>query len=448
MSTASVKTPKATGTPADRATKTAIEFPETKLTSAEIEDKLIKARIEMLISAPFFGNLATRLGLRDATKWCPTIATDGKYFYYNRNFVAALANHDDDQVVFGVGHEVLHCVYDHMDPERRGDRHPVLWNIANDYVVNDDLVEAGIGKKIDLIEICYDHRYRGKFSEEIYDILYKKYEDEGKIVKINMDTFDMHLDREEGDDAGSGKGDGDGDGDDYDGNGPAKFSAEEKERIKQEFKNAVIQSAKAAGASSLPGGVRKLLDKYLNPKLNWRELIAMQIQSVFKSDYTFKYPSRKGMDAGMYLPGMDYDTTIDIGLAIDVSGSIDDSMVNDFLSETKGIMDQYTNFRIHLLCFDTVVHNPREFTESNMDEFMDYNIEGGGGTDFDCVFNYFKDNGITPKKLVMFTDGYPWGSWGDENFCDTLFIVHGGHGDRIPEAPFGITVDYTKAVNH
>ena len=48
------------------------------------------------------------------------------------------------------------------------------------------------------------------------------------------------------------------------------------------------------------------------------------------------------------------------------------------------------------------------------------------------------------KKHVMFTDGYPYGSWGDENYCDTLFIVHGGHGDRSPEAPFGTTVPYTR----
>jgi hypothetical protein len=45
----------------------------------------------------------------------------------------------------------------------------------------------------------------------------------------------------------------------------------------------------------------------------------------------------------------------------------------------------------------------------------------------------------------MFTDGYPWGSWGDENYCDTLFIVHGNKGDKVPESPFGITVPYTRS---
>ena len=66
-------------------------------------------------------------------------------------------------------------------------------------------------------------------------------------------------------------------------------------------------------------------------------------------------------------------------------------------------------------------------------------------SEFDCVFDYMKEAGIVPEKHIMFTDGYPWGSWGDENYCDTLFIVHGsGYGDKTPEAPFGITVPYDR----
>ena len=424
----------------ERASKTKVEIPETSLTSEEIEDKLIKARIEMLISAPFFGNLATRLHFKDATDWCPTAATDGKYFYYNRNFVAALS---DQEIIFLVGHEVLHCVYDHMDAERRGDRIPVLWNIANDYVINADLIDANIGEEIKLVEICHDWKYRGKISEEIYDDLFEQAKEDGRILE--MDSFDVHLDREEGDDEGSSGPKGNTDSDEEGKDGPAKYTAEEKEQIKQEFQNAVMQSAKAAGAGNLPGGVKRMLDKLLNPQLDWRELLAMQIQSIVRSDYTMMNPSRKGLNEGFYLPGMDRETTIDVALSMDVSGSMYDEMLRDFLSEVKGIMDQYTDFRIHLFCFDTEVYNPQTFTQNNMDEFLEYEIMGGGGTDFDCVFDYMKENGIQPKKHVMFTDGYPYGSWGDENYCDTLFIVHGGgYGGRTPEAPFGITVPYSR----
>ena len=107
-------------------------------------------------------------------------------------------------------------------------------------------------------------------------------------------------------------------------------------------------------------------------------------------------------------------------------------------------MSQYSAFRIHLFCFDTEVHNPQTFTEQNLEEIKEYELAGGGGTEFDCCFDYMKEEGIVPQKFVMFTDGYPWGSWGDESYCDSLFIVHGGYGGSTPEAPFGITVPYTR----
>ena len=55
-----------------------------------------------------------------------------------------------------------------------------------------------------------------------------------------------------------------------------------------------------------------------------------------------------------------------------------------------------------------------------------------------------KDNGIEPKKFIMFTDGYPWDSWGDPNYCETLFVIH-SHHDKNLEAPFGMTAHFEEA---
>lgn len=411
-------------------------WPDTTKTSREIEDMLVKARVSMLIKAPFFGSLATRLKFIDATKWCPTLATDGKNFYYNRDFVDALAQRNGE-LEYGIGHEVLHCVYDHMDKTMLGNRDRRLANIAQDYVINLDLTEANIGKKIELVEICHDYQYRGKTWMEVYDELFDQAEKEGRVQYVQ--SFDMHLDGDEG--QGQGQADGDNDGTD----GPIQYTDEEKEQIRQDMQSATMQAAKAAGSGNLPSGVKRLLNDLLNPQLDWRELLAMQIQSVVKSDYTWMTPSRKGMDAGMYLPGMDRETTIDIAISIDTSGSISEDMLRDFLSEVKGIMDQYTDYELKLWCFDTAVHNPVRITPDVSHELTEYDIQGGGGTEFDCNWDYMKEQGITPKKFIMFTDGYPWNSWGDENYCDTLFIVHGsGFGGAAPTAPFGITVPYER----
>jgi predicted metal-dependent peptidase len=415
----------------------------TKKSDAEVLDYLIRARVKLLISAPFFGTIATRLKFIDASKWCPTAATDGKNFYYNKDFVAALQAKNEGQVEFLVGHESLHCVYDHMDKTQLGKRDVRLANVAQDYVINGDLVEANIGTLIDLVQICHDYKYRNMHWLEVYDELFRQAEEEGRV--INLESLDVHLDMDDGEgEAADGNTPAPGEAGNDGKEAPIKYSDEEKEQIKNEMQSAVLQSAKVAGtAGNLPSGVKRLVDGYLNPQLDWKELLAMQIQSVIKSDYTMLNPSRKGMDAGMYLPGMDYENTIDIALALDMSGSILDEMAREMLSEVKGIMEQYNGFRIHLFCFDTEVHNPQVFTEHNMDEFMDYELGGGGGTEFDVCWDYMKEEGIVPQKFVMFTDGYPWNSWGDESYCDTLFIVHGtGYGGRTPEAPFGITVPY------
>jgi predicted metal-dependent peptidase len=109
------------------------------------------------------------------------------------------------------------------------------------------------------------------------------------------------------------------------------------------------------------------------------------------------------------------------------------------ISEVKGIMESYTSFRLHLWSFDTDVFNPVVFTPENLDDIMEWSPGGGGGTSFEANWEFMRDNDIVPKKFVMFTDGYPGNGWGDEEYCDTLFIIH---GSTTIEAPFGITAYY------
>lgn len=146
------------------------------------------------------------------------------------------------------------------------------------------------------------------------------------------------------------------------------------------------------------------------------------------------------MDAIM--PGMRNDDMIDVAVAVDMSGSIGEAQGRDFLSEVKGIMESFDQYRIHVFCFDTAVYNPQQFDSENLEDIADYELAGGGGTDFDAIFNYLKEEQIEPRRLVVFTDGYPWGSWGDENYCDTVWIIH---GDRNPNPPFGTWALYENA---
>ena len=375
-----------------------------------VREKMVTARVGMLLRASFFGNLATRLKLVNADEWCPTAATDGRNFYYNSRFVDMLK---PKEVEFLFGHEVLHCVYDHFG--RRGDRDPQLFNIANDYCVNADLKKHRVGEFITSVPCLYNPEYEDMSSEEIYDVLYENAE-KIDINQLLEKLLDEHLD---GDDE-TGGGDKDGNG-----NRP-RMSAEERAKVRDEIKEAMLAAAAASdGAGNLPAGVKRILQDLTAPKMSWRELLRMQLESTLKSDYTWMRAGRKGWHMDAIMPGQKPDELIDIAVMIDASGSIDPHMLRDFISETQGIMEQFQSYKIHVGTFDTRVYNAVQYDSENLDSMADYQVEGGGGTDFDCIFEYLKEEQIEPKRLVVFTDGYPFGSWGDENYADTVWILHG-----------------------
>ena len=388
----------------------------------DVRDRLTKARVKMLLKHPFWGNLATRLKLVESSEWCQTAATDGRHFYYCTDFINKL---DDDELVFLFGHEVGHCVYNHMS--RRGDRHPQVWNMAGDYLVNDMLIENNVGKKINKVPILWDSQYRSMTAEEVYDKLMEN------AVEIQV-TLDMHLDGD-GQEGQEGKG--------SDGKSKSsgiKIDEETMKKIRDEIKEAVLQSAQAAGAGNTPAGIRRLIQQFTAPKMRWQDLLRIQLESSLKNNYSFMRPSRKSWHTGAVLPGMLPAEHLDIAVGIDTSGSISDDMVRDFLSEIKGMMDMYTTYSILVFSFDTEVYNPVVFSDDNGEDIAEYDAQGGGGTDFEACWTYMKDNDIMPKQFIMFTDGYPYGSWGDENYCDTLFVVH---GNETIQAPFGLTAHYT-----
>ena len=397
---------------------------------AAAREKLVTARIGLLLRAPFFGNLATRMNLLNADEWCPTAATDGRRFYYNSEFVNSLPL---KQLEFLVGHEVLHAVYDHMG--RRGNRDPKLWNIADDYCVNWDLVEQRVGDKIPVA--LYDSKYKGMSAEEVYDDLYEN-ADKINIDELMKRLLDEHLDGDPTD------GDGDGEGGDKPGNGRPKLSEAEKKEIRDEIKEAVLAAAQASGAGNLPGGVKRMIKDLIDPVMDWRELLQQQIQSTVKSDFTWARPSRRSWHMDAVMPGMKPGEQIDVVIGIDTSGSITDKDLKVFLSEIKGIMEAYDEYKITVMGWDTEVNNVATFTSDNLDDISSFEPGGGGGTDPHCVWNYLQDNDIEPKKLIMFTDFcfFGWSPNEVEQYCDTVWIIK---GNKSAEPEFGVFAHYEDA---
>jgi predicted metal-dependent peptidase len=406
---------------------------ELKVMREEVLDRVIVARVGLLLRHPFFGNMATRLKVEACDDWCPTAATDGRHLYFNTQFFNALSN---KEIEFVIAHEILHCVFDHMS--RREDRKPLLHNIAADYIVNNTLVRDRIGEMVQIVQCYQDFKYEGWTSEEVYDDLFKQAEKNGEeFLKQLGELLDEHIDWEE-DSGGSKPKDG------KDGKGHPTYSKDEMKKIRDEIKESMMSAAQAAGAGNVPDAVQRMIKELTEPKMNWREILRQQIQSTIRNDYTFSRPSRKGWHTGAILPGMNFDETIDICIALDMSGSIGNSQAEDFLGEVKGIMDEYKDYKIKIWCFDTDVYGEDDFSADDGRDLTEYEITGGGGTDFMANWRYMHDNDIQPKKFLMFTDGYPFGNWGEDDYCDTVFVIH-SHHDKNLKAPFGLTAHYDEA---
>lgn len=433
---------------------------------AQIKDpifrSIVEARVKLLFDFPFFGNLAARLKIVDATKWCPTAATDGRHLFYNREFIRSLTK---NELHFLIAHEVLHCIFDHLG--RRSGRIPMIWNAANDYLVNYTLVKERIGEmpKGGL----YSDKYTDEMSsDEIYNAIMKKVgEDaaqgltEENAKKMGLGTLDQHLacDGSDGDGNGSGGKDGnsdkinpfgpggrnpDGDPDPGDETGvnyedsPPVYTENELAKIRTELKAAVINSYQS-NQGNTPGCIERLLQDLTEPKINWRELLACTIQACIKGDFTYRKISKKSWACNCILPSNENETTIDVAVSLDTSGSIGDDIFRSFLSEVKGILEQFQHFNLHIWCIDAAIYNHQIFTQDSLDDIDSYKPMGGGGNDFPLNWKFMREQEINPEIFVCFSDGYPCGSWGDPDYCDTIFVIK-NDWDKNIEAPFGLTV--------
>lgn len=396
---------------------------------AAVQEKLVTARIGLLINSPFFGTIATRLRIVNADGWCNTAATDGRHFYYNSRFINSMPL---KQLEFLFGHEVLHAVYDHMD--RRDDRDPKLWNIAVDFCVNADLIDHKIGEKITVTGMLYDPKYRNMSGEEVYDDLMKN------ANKINIDQLAQQLldDHLDGDGDNEGKGEGHS-------NRPI-LSKAERDAIRDEIKESVLNAAQIVGAGNLPGNIKRMIKDLTEPQISWEELLEQQIQSTIKYDYTFARPGRKSWHMDAILPAQKHGEAINIFIGIDTSGSIISSKdLKIFFSEIKGIMDTYTEYKIRVVGWDTEIGGVGEFTSENLEDITEFDPLGGGGTNPMCVWEYMKENGIEPQQLIMFTDYHFGGNWNPvevENYADTVWVIKNNPKAR-PE--FGIYVHYEES---
>jgi len=364
-----------------------------------MDKRVIRAKIDLMLSSPFWGSLATRLQLKD---WDgDTFATNGKYI-----FVPAQKYYKDftfKHIIFVIAHETWHCGGGHIF--RMRERQLLPWNAAADYATNDLLHKNGFDVHPASL---LDEKYAGMTAEKIYALLFQENEQKQK---------------------GKGKG-GEGEGEDGDGSGggmslpdfaqdlkdPGKGkpkdgkdgknqvpdSGMDPKELEQEWKESVMSAARIAkGRGMLPGGLEEYINEVLFPKVPWQQVLYRYLQSAKgNSDYT-TYPfNRRHIWREMYLPSMRGEM-IEMIVGMDVSGSVGHDDLVRYFSEIRGIASLFGSYTIHFFQCDTKIHKYEVLTED--DEIPTIAV-GRGGTAFEPVFEKIEDEQLQDLPVVYFTD--------------------------------------------
>ncbi len=359
---------------------------------SDIETKLSAARTRLILDKPFLGALVLRLPLVKASAaWCPTTATDARSIFYNADYIDGLSA---DQTQFVLAHEALHCALSHF--VRREHRSKKRWDVACDLAINPILVNDGLTAPPNAL---YLSDLDGMSAEEIYPLVEENTEQE---------TMDQHVydtDPSDGQrDAGSGIGRNRPQTDDADSGAsrPQPLSDGERKQLEVQWRQRLAGAAQQAmAAGKLAGGMARLVDHLLQPQLPWRMLLARYMTTVGRDDYNYARPSRR--EGGAILPSL-RSAQVNVVIALDISGSVTDEEVAQFLSEVNAIKGQVrARITMHACDVDLVSDGPWIFEP--WEEFtLPRRFSGGGGTRFTPVFKWLETTHSCPDLLVYFTD--------------------------------------------
>ena len=371
------------------------------------QTRLSAARTRLILDHPFLGALVLRLPLIEADpKWCKSVATDTRSFYYNADYVDDL---NLAELQFVLAHEALHCALSHFSRREHRIRH--CWDVACDYAINPLLIAEGLTPPPGAL---YEKSFEGMTAEEIYPFIQDHDTEE---------TLDTHLYDQERSDDREGQGEqprdagGQDTGQSEDGGGgssgetdetggapqPPPLSKDEREALGVQWQQRLAGAAQQAmQAGKLGGEMARLVDHLLQPRLPWRMLLARYVTSMARDDYSFMRPStRRGSDA--IFPSL-RSGQIELVVALDVSGSVTAAEMGEFLSEIDAIKSN-VRASVTLQACDAELAAGGPWRFEPWEEFrLPREFKGGGGTRFAPVFDWVASQDRQPDLLIYFTD--------------------------------------------
>lgn len=370
--------------------------------------RLLLSRMRILCNHGFYGLLLMHM-IYAVSEEVKTACTDGIRITFGTKFLDSLT---DAELDFVMMHEILHVVLQHCI---RGDvEDSESYNIAADIVVNSNIMLENGGKVSSItlskygtsMHVAPDGKEGYEYTaEQVYAMLPKDPNKKGKdkspcsadgrakkeIAKEKHQPVWVWDDHSQW----------------------GKY--EEDDTLRDVWVKRFEDAAEAIEIRDpsntrglLPVFAQRILKELKKPQTDWRTILNDFIQEEVV-DYSFAPPDRRFDDSPFFLPDFNgkEDIVEDILFMIDTSGSMSDDMITAAYTEVKGAIDQFDGkLKGWLGFFDAAIIEPQPFQDE--EEFKIIKPAGGGGTDFQIIFEYVTKHmeDKLPASIIILTDGY------------------------------------------
>ncbi len=384
--------------------------------------RLLLSRMRILYNHGFYGLLLMHM-IYAVSEEIETACTDGVRITFGIDFLDSLS---DSELDFVMMHEILHVVLQHCF---RGDvEDHEAYNIAADIVVNSNIMlENGMkASSITLskygiaMHVAPDGKEGHEYTaEQVYAMLPKNLNKKGN--NKSHGSADGRAKKGNNKSPGSAVG-----------RAKKEISKEQHQPVRvwddhswwgkyeeddtlrdvwvKRFEDAA-EAIKIRDPSNarglLPAFAERILKELKKTQTDWRTILNDFIQEEVV-DYSFTPPDRRFDDSPFFLPDFNgkEDRVEDILFMIDTSGSMSDDMIAAAYSEVKGAIDQFNGkLKGWLGFFDAAIIKPQPFSDEN--EFKTIKPAGGGGTDFQIIFEYVFHHmsDKLPASIIILSDG-------------------------------------------
>jgi predicted metal-dependent peptidase len=347
-------------------------------------DKFIKSRVKLLKKSPFFGTilLHTEYELTDSIE---TAATDGSTLLINEEWMCSQSEDNFNGVLL---HETLHMALCHID--RTKDLSDLmLANIAADIVVNGIIKD----NKISLPEeAIYDDDLKHLSVREIYSILKEK-------QQKNKDHISEKYGNKPVNECLKNKG--------KSANPNTKESKVSNKSKWEDIINKAKTVAKMRQAGVKGSGMARVFKELLEPTINWKDALYKYIT---QSRADFEGYDRRFIHDGMYIDDVG-GNKVHVAAFVDTSGSVDEELLQNFLSELFFAINSTRGTTGYLYYFDTEL-----YPQGNIEDLDGVPKPVGlGGTSFVPIMKELNkissENSHTNTVGIIYTDGFAPMTW-------------------------------------